>query len=325
MSKKFIGTLLGTFIIVGGAFFWVLYQGSGLPKPVDPVASVGESNAPAAPLLPSVGLSVITSSSGNTFRIEWHNLPDGTVALNILRRAKDKPNAPWTLWKQVTVPANELAGGFASFGIGSSLFSEYSFSIQAVGNLTGQGENGTTTIGQTITWISSSTTPTVVTSTPPTPPPASPPSDQPPTPTSSPTSTPPAPTPSSTPTSTPSTPTGTPAGPQGIPYYNPQVQLSGYGYPPTGSFWVQHTNQKIEIGWQNLPVEATIAEIYRASEADGPWIRILTQSGIDTVGPYTIQLVDNTLGAPYYYQMNAKNGAATIATYGPVLLPPASN
>ncbi len=323
MSKKFIAILLGAFIVVGGLFFWTLYNGSQV-TPHDLGSNANVAQGPHVPPPPSVGLFVQASTTGNMFRIEWQNLPDGTVALNILRRLKGKPDSLWLLWKQIALTQNDLASGKASFNIGSSSFAEYSFSIQAVGNLTGQGVNGTTTIGQVITWVSTSTTPIVVTSTPPTtPPPASSPS-------SSPTSSLPSTSPTSTPTSTLQTPTSTPtstpsasSSPQGIPYYSPEIQLSGYGYPPAGSFWVQHINQKIEIGWQNIPAQATTAGVYRANSADGPWTVVFKQNDIDTVGPYTIQLVDNTLNQPYYYQMNAKSGSSILATYGPVLLPAA--
>ncbi len=40
------------------------------------------------------------------------------------------------------------------------------------------------------------------------------------------------------------------------------------------------------------------------------------------VAAYSIQIADDTLGQPYYYEMQAFAESSTIATYGPVYLPP---
>jgi hypothetical protein len=48
---------------------------------------------------------------------------------------------------------------------------------------------------------------------------------------------------------------------------------------------------------------------------------VLTETNITTDGPNSIEIVDDTLGDPYYYEMNTYDASGTvIATFGPVLL-----
>ena len=332
MNRRFIFFLLGCFVLIGGTFFAMLNWGSRVPL----FSGVFSGNNPAVvpatpppepPKMPSVTLTVQKAAGGNMLTVQWQNLPGTTAALDIFRSTKGKNN--WALWKTIVLAANELGIGSAQFNIGNSTFDNYSFYIEAVTsstNETGSGGNPTNGLGQTILWISSSTTPIVTTSTPqmpqappsPTAPPASPTSS-----TSTAPNSPPA-APSSTPTSSsPSQGTGpasTTPPPPGIPYYTPQVQISGYGSPQAGTFWVQHVDQKIEIGWQNLPPQTTELIVSRAQSADGPWTAVLTQE--DPSGSYSLQVVDNTLGQTYYYKLEAFAGTALLATYGPVTLPP---
>ncbi len=277
------------------------------------------SAAPVAPAPPSVTLTIVKSPKGNTLVVQWANLPEDTVALDIFRSTKGKNN--WSLWKSITLSGNQFSGGNAQFDIGNATFSNYSFYVEATGNGGNGGNGGQNAInplGQNILWISSSTEPTVTTSTLP-----SEPENNGPQPSSTipsentPTSSPPSQTPPSDNTS--STP---PPPPSGTPYYNPQIQISGYGAGQAGSFWVQHIDQKIEIGWQNLPPQTTSIVVLRGANDDGPWLEVLNQENPGPSGSYSIQIVDNTLNHPYYYEMQALAGSSVIATYGPAYLPP---
>jgi hypothetical protein len=98
------------------------------------------------------------------------------------------------------------------------------------------------------------------------------------------------------------------------------VQIEGYSPAQSNNFWVQHVDQKIQIGWQNLPPDTTSIVILRSANQDGPWVEVLSQENPGVNGAYSIQVVDDTLGSPYYYEMNAVVGSTTVATYGPIYL-----
>ncbi len=317
-------------VIIGSLAYVVLQLNSYVP-PAE-ISSVGQpptSNGSAAsaqsPMIspPRVTFSILKApkngAGGNNFIIQWQNLPDGTVALNILR--SQAATNDWSLWKTITITANELGSGNAMINIGNTTEAGYSFEIQAVsGNcqMTGIG-NSTSTSDETVLWISSSTIPTLATSTPPTPSP-SPAQNAPPQNPTSPSST---TNPSTTISQDSSSPqnSSTVQSPSGIPYYNPQVQITAYGTAP-GSFWVSHINQSIEIGWQNIPIGIDTITVARSASSTGPWNTIIIQHNPGTSGSYSLQLVDNTLGEPYYYEMAALEGTTTIATYGPAYLNP---
>jgi hypothetical protein len=313
MSKRFIGTLLGFFIVVGGVFFWTLYRGIQLPAAPTPGPSVAPT--PVAPPPPSVTLTLEESKGGNTLLLQWSYLPNGTASLEIFRSTKGKDN--WTLWKTITLTADQLANGSLGIDVGSSTFSNYSFYVEAVGN----GDSTSTTTSTL--WTSSSTDPVITTSTSNSPPPPPPPPNNPPSEpgnaTTTPTSTPPVNNPPSSTNPGGNTPPPTPSG---TPYYSPQIQITGYGQAETGNFWVQHVDQKIQIGWQNLPSITDDIVIVRSSDQGGPWSTVLTQQNQGVDGAYSIQVVDDTLDQPYYYELNAEAGGTIIATYGPVYLAP---
>ena len=332
MNKKFILILLGVFALTAAAFFYTLYQGSKVPSLQ---GLFGQSSIPAgaptapAPKTTSVKLTIQKSDKGNTLTVQWQDLPDGTLMLNILRRPVTSTSSwDWTLWKQIFISSDELAGGRTSFNIGNSLLTSYTFTVEAVGNENngegGNEEGGGGTPSPIIIWTSPSTEVTVATptSTPESSPnPAAPPG--------------PTPSPSPSPTSSnenknqpvnsstnPGTGTSSPPSPphSGIPYYTPQVNIAGYGELPSSSFWVQYENQEIQINWQNLPPQATSIAVLRSPDEDGPWDTVLTQK--NPVETYSIQVVDSTLGQGYYYEMNVFSGSTMLGTYGPVYLPP---
>lgn len=78
------------------------------------------------------------------------------------------------------------------------------------------------------------------------------------------------------------------------------------------------------MGWQNLPSSTTDVVISRSAAETGPWTQVFAQGNPDVGQSYSIQIVDDTLGAPYYYELVALEGSTTLATYGPVYLAPPS-
>jgi len=102
---------------------------------------------------------------------------------------------------------------------------------------------------------------------------------------------------------------------------NPNVNV----IPPvhTEPFWVEHVNQQIEIGWQNLSANSVQAIVYRSNSQSGPWSILLKQNLINPSDVYVIRLVDNALNSSFYYKLITydANGAIT-QTYDSVLLGP---
>ncbi len=316
-------------VIIGSLAYVILQLNSYVPTvgtpPLPPSQSAANggpaAQPPALPPTPSVSFFIQkapkNATSGNSFIIQWQNLPNGTVALNILRATTGQNN--WSLWKTVTLTHDELGSGTANINIGTSTEGGYSFEIQAVGD---NGEttnvgNSTSTSGETVLWTSSSTIPVVTTSTPPEPPMPPPPPQNPPA--NNPTSSTPQNPENPTSTSSSTNPSNNGNNNNGIPYYNPQVQITAYGTAP-GSFWVSHVNQSIEIGWQNIPAGIDTITVARSASSTGPWNTIIIQHNPGTSGSYSLQLVDDTIDQPYYYEMTALEGTTTIATYGPAYL-----
>ena len=313
MSKGFIIFLLSAFIIVGLGFFAVLHWGSQLPTPV-PGTAPSPAAPPAPPPPPVVTFSEQKAKTGNVIYITWANLPDGSTELEIFRSPKGKNQ--WTLWQTIPLTGADLANGTAQFNIGKADYSNYDFYTEALGT----GGNGGTVTSTSTLWTSEPTPPVVTTSTPPVTPPSNNGGTNNPTSTAgNPTTTPNQPPPTNNPTSTPSS---TPVTPSGTPYYSPQVQISSYGQTPAGNFWVQHIDQTIQVGWQNLPSITESIVISRATSTDGPWVPLLAQENPGENGSYAIQVADATVDEPYYYLMDADAGTTTIATYGPFYLPP---
>ena len=316
MSKTFIAIVLVIFVITGALFLFVLRWGSELkPLAIEPPAGPTVTpGPPAPPPPPSVTFTIQLEKKGNSLWVQWQNLPAGTDGLNIYRSQKGKDM--WSLWKTIDVTGR--TNGTEQFSIGSATFANYSFYAEA----TGGGNNSATSTGSggtPVLWTSSSTVPTVTTSTPALPP--SPPATG-----EIPTST--ASSTLATTTTVPAAPTSTAISPtstasQGTPYYTPQLTISGYGTTQTGTFWVQHVNNMIQVGWQNLPAQTTRIEISRTLDvnATSSWSLVLAQEN-PTVAQYSIQLVDDTLGKAYYYRMVALSGSSTVGTYGPNYLPP---
>jgi len=304
---------IAAIVAIGALFVWVYQLNTHLtPLATNPPpnSAVNTPPPPPPPPAPSISLTMTKNKNKNTLTINWANLPGDTVALRIYRGKKGTATSTWQLWKTVDIPFGQLSGS-AQFDPGTGTYSYYIEAVSGSGNGTSTGSgNGD------IVWHSGVTDPGTGT-------PSSTPQNPP-----APTSTdngqnnssgtvqnpPPSPPPAPTSTGNPgNTPTGTP-------YYNPQIQISGYGSGQNGNFWVQHVDQKIQMGWQNLPPDTTSIVIYRSPNQDGPWATVLAQNNPGVNGSYSIQVVDDTLGSPYYYEMNAVAGSSTIATYGPIYL-----
>lgn len=89
------------------------------------------------------------------------------------------------------------------------------------------------------------------------------------------------------------------------------------------NFVVQHNDGKIQVSWQSLPAGTYQVVVSRSASSTGPWTPVLTETDITTDGPYSIELVDDTLGDAYYYEMNIEDqDGNVITTYGPTLLGP---
>jgi len=317
---SFIFIFIGVMIVVGIIFGIVFQQNTHLPTNVSPKGVSQYAVAPAAPLppppAPTVSMTIIKSKSGNKLLVQWANLPQNTSALNIYRGLSSKPSSTWAIFKTISIDDTNFAGGSENFDIGTSLQAGYSFFIQAVNDNVGNSSSTNGTPITTVTFTSGVIVPPVTTAPPPT-------NNTPPgngTPSTTQTQTPGNNTPPPPPSQTNNTPPPPPS--TDIPYYNPQLQLSGTQPKQTGSFLVQHVDQKIQIAWQNLPTSTTGLAIYRSPNQDGPWSLVLSQQSPGVLDSYSIQLVDDTLGAPFYYEMLAQNGSTTIGTYGPIFLQP---
>ncbi len=285
---------------------------------------------------PAISLSVQLAKRGNSFVVVWHNLPDGTAALDIYRGKTGTDRKTWELWRQVIVAPGSRSNGSASFNIGTTTEAGYSFYAAALGangapvanGTSGQGA-GTNPPGPTVLWTSDSTTAPVT------------------SPTATNTSFAPAPsstaaasttttttststtissqqTASSSTTVAPATSTSTTStaqsSPTGIPYYNPRIQITAYGTPP-GTFTVTRLNQSIQISWQNIPTGVDTITVSRASSTAGPWSEILIEHNPGTSGSYTLGLIDSAVNEANYYEMTALENSTTVATYGPDYLP----
>ncbi len=312
---------IGAIVGIGLLFVFVIHENSNLaPLPTTRTGIL--PTAPPPPPAPSVSLHIQKSKNGNVLLVEWQNLPDNTVALNIYRGTRDKPTSTWALFKHIIITSDNLASGNFLLNIGQSTLANYSFYVQAISNSSGNGTS-TSSGGQangdsTVVFTSSILQVTPV------PPPPPPPSTTPPQTTQN--------NSNSTGNQNPATQnnngnssstnssSSTSQTPNGVPYYNPQIQISGYQSTQSDSFFVQHIDQKIQIGWRNIPAETTDVIVSRSPNQDGPWTVVLTQENPGATG--SLQIVDNTLDTPYYYHMDAKNGSSTLAAYGPVYLPP---
>lgn len=89
----------------------------------------------------------------------------------------------------------------------------------------------------------------------------------------------------------------------------------------TENFWVEHVNERIEIGWQNMSSGTQKIAVSRSTTENGPWIKLFEQQGPFENKPYVIRLLDETIDSPRYYKLEAlSSSGATLQTFGPLLL-----
>lgn len=257
----------------------------------------------------------------------WQNLPKSVTSINIYRTEKGSDTQ--ILWKTVNVdgttgstsvgfedggPATYNAEGVNSKGevvvrsvgtvptggAGASLSAPLRASpppeTPPTSNTGGQGSgqnqtNSTSSQGNNSNPESGQPTSTTLGNQPPPPPPPPPPPSPPPNDTST------------------------------IIYYTPSGQVAGTSSMPTTTFWVQHVNQKIEIGWQNIPSSTTKLVILRSKTENSGYEQLFIQQDPITAGNDFIRLEDNTVRDSYYYKMEARTNTSLIQSYGPTFLP----
>lgn len=303
MNRKLILGVIAAILAALLGFIYTLQYFGTRPKEMQPGTPVA---APAASHEPGIRVKVDNST---TITIEWNNLPDGTVKLLVYRAKKGTED--WKLWKTIVLKNGEQGGSF-SFNLSTGDAYSYKYYGQAVsenGNSAWKGapfEAQPTTPETEIPPQSQS--------------PINFPSNSTPTPATNSSS---AQSSASIP-SEPSSPAlpSSPTSATSALYYTPSIQPSSNTDPtPKDDFWVQHTSNYIEIGWQNLSASATRVIVYRASDDTGLWSSLLNQQITSENRSFVIRLLDNSLNTPHYYKMETYSDADIMKTYGPILLP----
>jgi hypothetical protein len=309
-KKTAVFICIGIAVLIGAAFFIARSARTPQKTPI-PSSPSNASAVPPAPIpkpTPSIAIFVQKTKNGIRLTVQWEHLPDGTVKIEIFRTTN--PNSPGVLIDTFMIASSSLAGGSASFDLTGKKQDGYYYGTAA-------GDDGLPLFKST------PTTPVNVSSTP---------ASQ------------PAPSsnsgngasepPPSSPSSSPQTQNGN-APPENntsggtdtstVTYYTPQGDISGTASTTaTENFLVQHVDQKIQIGWQNLPIDTDLIVVSRSASDDGPWVAVLTQNNPVVDAPYSVQIVDDTLGDAYYYKMDGYGDNGATSTYGPILLGPLS-
>jgi hypothetical protein len=320
----FIFLLAATIALMVAAIFFINEDTDLWTLPGDNAPKQDQGNIVLQPA-PEIHIYRTGTAQKPTLTITWKNLSGDIAHIKIFRSGACTIEE-WMLWKIINVygtsdGAVEIALKLSEAKCEFSYFTE---TVTEAGNVTWRSAAGeaNTDVPPDLT-VPTSTTVTVSDPPPQTqPPPAAPPAAPPAPATSTPTSTPQT-TPTSSPTSTPSTPgsgTSTTPGPEQRTYYTPQSTISGYDNPPAGEFWVQHSHQYLEIGWQNLPQTTSRIIVYRSDTSSGPWDTLLDQTSPDPTGPYVIRISDDSLTEPHYYRLEAQNDGVVTGSYGPYLL-----
>ena len=261
-------------------------------------------------------------SSDGTLYFAWEKLPNGTTAVNIYRARKGTQD--WKLWKTVQITGDLEKGLLQLQNSGTEKLSDFDFYYEAINgdgatlwkseideispytppreDLVNPNPNSTST-------NTTSTTSTNTSSNNNNPPPnnststeevssSTPPTNQ--------TSTPPG-------EGITSYPSGT------IVYYTPSGEVSGTRLYDT-SFWAEIVNNKIQLGWQNLPSNTTELIIERSSDSTGPWTTILYQEKPEIIGPYTISLLDAAVSSPFHYRLRSFIDGSELISLGPLYI-----
>ena len=270
----------------------------------------GPQNTAFSPSLPKnaeTGVALALKDQ-ETLVLSWQNLPTSTSRIDIFR-AKLACES-WSKWK--TAEIQDPSSGSVEIKVNENLASGYCLYFEAISK-SGEALWSSTPINQ-IAYLGGGTPPPqgqpngpgTLNQPPPAPPPlGSPPATPTSTPQSQPTSTPPSQPPSGGET------TSTPS--QSTPIVPDIVH--------TENFWVDHVNQKIEIGWQNMPSGTDKIIVSRSATSTGPWTKLFEQQGPFENKPYVIRLLDETINSPQYYKLEAFSSSnAILQTFGPLLL-----
>ncbi len=301
MKLKHLAAVFALTIFV--AFAVLYYVAFYKPEPQDTnIIAI----SPSTPKSDETGVT-IGIKDGKTLILSWQNLPIGTSQIDVFR-AKLACES-WSKWKTTAIqdPSSGSVEIKANENISSDCF--YFKAISGSGAQTWSSAPQ----GQIAYLSGGSPLPQGQTNgpeTPSQPPPATPTSTSQPQPTST-----PPPPPPQNPTST-SNPTTT------YSYYNPQGGGTTSTNPVhTENFWVEHVNQRIEIGWQNMPSGTDKIVVSRSAVSEGLWTKLFEQQGPFENKPYVIRLLDETINSPRYYKLEAfSSSGATLQTFGPLLL-----
>ena len=308
-------------IIVGALFVLVvqpsLHFGSAAPADESPITAV-PAPAPVAPS-PSVTLTIEKSKSGNSLFVQWANLPGDTTALNIFRGLKNSTSG-WSLWQTLHTHSRR-AGQRERDDRAWKKYACRIFILCGSGkwqrNRDEQGRRSG--FNPAVLWTSSVSDPTVTTSTPP----------------------------SAPGTNNGGHPTGSSNVDASLPCYEHNSRFvfdhASFDHSPANAIRVPHSiilrcksrdtarRRQIIFGYStSIRRSRSVGRICppprTALSFSGRKIRMdrgrscLTQQNPGVNCAYSIQVVDDTLGTPYFYEMNAVEGSTTIATYGPVYL-----
>ena len=276
-------------VILGAGYYWFFVRSGALSVPAAPGAHGAE---------PKVSLEL--GEKGDSLLMHWQDLSPAAHEVRVYRAKQGTQD--WLFWKSVPVLDGAQAGGAAVVSQGHTNLIGYSFYVQAAGGGGGGSSGGSSAGGgggggsppSEVLWTSPPTIP------PPAPPPVPPPS--PPPAGGSPPAPPPAPPPS--PSLSGSPPAPPPASP-GTP-------------PPIPTFQVSHSNNWVEITWQNFPPQTDSLIISRSQNPGGPWSTFFTQANPETTGPYTVRITETAFGVSYYYEITAYQGSTLLGTYGPI-------
>ncbi|MBI2034043.1 MAG: hypothetical protein HYT13_03015 [Candidatus Liptonbacteria bacterium] len=247
-----------------------------------------------------------------TLVLSWQNLPTGTSRIDVFRARLACEN--WSKWK--TTAIEDPNQGSVEIKIYENLSSGYCIYFEAISR-SGEALWSSTPLNQ-IAYLGSSTPPPQgQTSGPGTPSePLSSTSQSEPTSTSTETQT------TSTTTETTSTTTETTSTSTETTSTTTESTSTVLDIVHTENFWVEHVNQRIEIGWQNMPSGTDKIVVSRSVVSEGLWKKLFEQQGPFENKPYVIRLLDETIDSPQYYKLEAlSSSGAILQTFGPLLLP----
>ncbi len=321
----FVFLLAATVALMVAAVFFINEDTQLWTSPGNNAPAGGETNIIPQPA-PEIHIYRTGTAQKPTLTITWKHLTGDIAHIKVFRSGACAIEE-WMLWKIINVYGT--SEGMVEIALKLSEakceFAYFTETVTEAGNVTWRSSAAPASTDIPPSFgVATSTTATVSDPPPQTNPPPAPPPTAPPTPTSTPTST-PVTTPTSSPTSTttssnPGSGTSTTPGPEQRTYYTPQSTVSGYDNPPAGEFWVQHSSQYLEIGWQNLPSTTSRIIVYRGDTSSGPWDVLLDQTSPDPTGPYVIRISDDSLTEPHYYRLEAQHNGTVTGSYGPYLL-----